>query len=126
MKKIKFIIVNDTSSPSPTPASLGSIASDFRHSLVIDSSYWLQTSGSTNRALGSAAWLDQEPFTINHEPSEALIRVLLLARRHYPKAKILGLSEIIPETRNMKPETHEHITPSDSMNKLRRELSDLP
>lgn len=119
MKKIKYIFVNDTSSPSPTPASLGNIASDFRHSLVIDSSYWLQTSGSTNRALGSAAWLDQEPFTINHEPSEALIHVLLLARRHYPEAKILGLSEI-------QPEAHCHIRPCAAMNVLRRELSDLP
>lgn len=89
MKPIKYIFVNETTSPSPTPASLGSISADFRHCHIID-------------ALG-----------LSHSD---LINVLLLARRHYPEAKILGLSEI----------SGKGIIASDTMNKLRRELSDLP
>ena len=89
MKPIKYIFVNETTSPSPTPAFLGSISADFRHCHIID-------------ALG-----------LSHSD---LINVLLLARRHYPEAKILGLSEI----------NGPNINPNDSMNKLRQELSDLP
>lgn len=89
MKPIKYIFVNETTSPSPTPASLGSISSDFRHSHIIN-------------ALG-----------LSHSD---LINVLLLARRHYPEAKILGLSEI----------NGRKIRPSAIMNEIRRELSDLP
>jgi len=89
MKPIKYIFVNETTSPSPTPAFLGSISADFRHCHIID-------------ALG-----------LSHSD---LINVLLLARRHYPEAKILGLSEI----------NGRNINPNDSMNKLRQELSDLP
>ena len=89
MKQIKFIFVNDTSSPTPTPSALSSIASDFRHSHLVD-----------------ATGLSRPD----------LLKGLLLARRHYPSAKILGLSEI----------SGKGIIASDSMNKLRRELSDLP
>ena len=88
MRNIKYIFVNETSSPSPTPDALGSIASDFRHSHIID-------------AVGLSR--------------AELIKVLVLARRHYPEAKILGLSEI----------NGRNIRPSDSMNQLRKELSDL-
>ncbi len=89
MKPIKYIFVNETTSPSPTPAFLGSISADFRHCHIID-------------ALG-----------LSHSD---LINVLLLARRHHTSAKILGLSEI----------SGKGIIASDAMNKLRRELSDLP
>ena len=87
MKQIKFILLNETSSPSPTPATLGRLAPDFRHSHVVD-----------------AAGLSRSD----------LIKVLLLARSHYPEAKILSLSEIAGGK----------IHPSDSMNQLRKELSD--
>lgn len=89
MKPIKYIFVNETTSPSPTPAFLGSISADFRHCHIID-------------ALG-----------LSHSD---LINVLLLARRHYPEANILGLSEI----------NGRNIRPSAIMNEIRRELSDLP
>lgn len=89
MKPIKYIFVNETTSPSPTPAFLGSISADFRHCHIID-------------ALG-----------LSHSD---LINVLLLARRHYPEAKILSLSEI----------NGRNIRPSAIMNEIRRELSDLP
>lgn len=88
MRNIKYIFVNETSSPSPTPDALGSIVSDFRYSHIID-----------------AAGLSRAE----------LIQLLALARRHYPEAKILGLSEINGRS----------ISPSDSMNQLRKELSDL-
>ena len=89
MKQIKFILINETSSPSPTPATLSSLAPDFRHSHIVD-----------------AAGLSRSD----------LIKLLQLARSHYPEAKILSLSEIHGG----------NIHPSDSMNQLRKELSDYP
>ena len=88
MKNVKYIILNETSSPSPTPATLSSLAPDFRHSHIVD-----------------AAGLSRSD----------LIKLLLLARSHYPEAKILSLSEINGGI----------IHPSDSMNELRRALSDF-
>lgn len=89
MRHVKYIFVNETSSPSPTPTALGCIDSDFRYSLIID------TAGLAR---------------------PELIKVLTTARRHYPEAKILGLSEI----------NGRNIRPSDSMNALRKELNDYP
>ena len=89
MRNVKYIFVNETSSLSPTPDALGSIASDFRYSHIID-----------------AAGLSRSE----------LIQLLVLARHHYPEAKILGLSEI----------NGRNIRPSDAMNQLRRELSEWP
>ena len=88
MKNVKYIILNETSSPSPTPATLSSLAPDFRHSHVVD-----------------AAGLSRPD----------LIKILLLARSHYPEAKILSLSEI----------NGGNIHPSDTMNELRRVLSNF-
>ena len=88
MKNVKYIILNETSSPSPTPATLSSLAPDFRHSHIVDS-----------------AGLSRSD----------LIKLLLLARSHYPEAKILSLSEIHGG----------NIHPSDSINELRRALSDF-
>ena len=89
MRNVKYIFINETSSLSPTPDALGSIASDFRYSHIID-----------------AAGLSRSE----------LIQLLVLARHHYPEAKILGLSEI----------NGRNIRPSDAMNQLRRELSEWP
>lgn len=47
---------------------------------------------------------------------EALLDRLVRLRRHHPNAKILGLSEIAGKS----------IRPNKDMNRLRRELSDLP
>lgn len=89
MRNVKYIFINETSSLSPTPDALGNIASDFRYSHIID-----------------AAGLSREE----------LIQLLVLARHHYPEAKIFGLSEI----------NGRNIRPSDSMNQLRKELSEWP
>ena len=47
---------------------------------------------------------------------QTLIQQLMYLRRLYPDAKILGISEL----------NGNGIRPNDMMNKLRRELSDLP
>ena len=47
---------------------------------------------------------------------EALVELLVDLRSHFPEAKILGTSEIDGKT----------IRPSDAMNQLRLQLSDLP
>lgn len=89
MRHVKYIFVNETSSPSPTPTALGCIDSDFRYSHIIN-----------------AAGISRPE----------LIKVLTTARRHYPEAKILSLSEI----------NGRNIHPNDSMNALRKELNDYP
>ena len=45
-----------------------------------------------------------------------LIRELVALRRHHPDAKIFGISEL----------DRYCVHPSEAMNKLRREMSDLP
>ena len=52
---------------------------------------------------------------------QALISLLVELRRHFPEAKILGVSEIDGRELYCK-----NIIVSDAMNVLRRELSDLP
>ena len=53
-----------------------------------------------------------EPGLTRGELIDRLVRL----RRHHPDAKILGLSELGPHC----------VHPSEAMNALRRELSDLP
>lgn len=62
-----------------------------------------------------------EPGTLNLEPRKALNELLVSLRRHFPEAKILGVSEIDGRELYCK-----NIIVSDAMNVLRRELSDLP
>ena len=99
MKLVKYILVNESYSQDTVLAVRNSRVSDFRHSHII-----------------SAAGLSRPE----------LISVLLLARKQWPSAKILGISEIGFGTLNFEPGTRGVIRPSDAMNVLRRELSDLP
>ena len=99
MKLVKYILVNESYSQDAVFAIRNSRVSDFRHSHII-----------------SAAGLSRPE----------LISVLLLARKQWPSAKILGVSEIGFGTLNFEPGTRGVIRPSDAMNVLRRELSDLP
>lgn len=55
-----------------------------------------------------------------------LVILLLFARKQWPSAKILGISELGLEIRDHRLVSSGRITPSDTMNALRRELSDLP
>ena len=57
----------------------------------------------------------------NLKQRQALISLLVELRRHFPDAKILGVSEIDGHELYCK-----NIIVSDAMNVLRRELSDLP
>lgn len=89
MYKIDYILINDTHAESPTPATLSSIVPDFRHCHIV------YGTGRTR---------------------QELIEHLTSVRQQWPKAKILGLSEI----------DGKGLRPSESMNALRRELSNYP
>ena len=52
----------------------------------------------------------------NHSQLSSLVDLIVDLRSHFPEAKILGTSEIDGKS----------ILPSDAMNRLRLELSDLP
>jgi len=99
MKLVKYILVNESYLEDAVLAIRNSRVSDFRHSHII-----------------SAAGLSRPE----------LISVLLLARKQWPSAKILGISEIGFGTLNFEPGTRGVIRPSDAMNQIRRALSDLP
>ena len=55
-----------------------------------------------------------------------LISVLVLARKQWPSAKILGISELGLWVRDQRIVSSGRLCPSEAMNEIRRELSDLP
>jgi len=93
MKNVKYILVNETGSETAVRAIRNSHVSDFRHHIVVNKP------GLSHREL-----LDQ----------------LCEQRRHWPEAKILGVSELDLSG------SHAHVRVSQEMNALRREMSDLP
>lgn len=93
MHHIKYILVNETGSETAVRAIRNSHVSDFRHHIVVNKP------GLSHREL-----LDQ----------------LCEQRRHWPEAKILGVSEL-DLSGNYAP-----VRVSEKMNQLRREMSDLP
>ena len=99
MKHVKYILVNESYSEDTVLAIRNSQVSDFRHSHII-----------------SAAGLTHPE----------LIGVLLLARKQWSSAKILGISELGLEIHDQRIVSFDRLCPSDSMNLLRRQLSDLP
>ena len=77
-------------------------------------------------SIRSEAWLLEpagtlNPATSNLKQRQALISLLVELRRHFPEAKILGVSEIDGREIYCK-----NIIVSDAMNLLRCELSDYP
>ena len=92
-------MINETDSQNSVPAIHNSRVSDFRHSHII-----------------SAAGLTRPE----------LINVLVLARKQWPSAKILGISELGIEVRDQRIVSSGRLCPSDAMNQIRRALSDLP
>ena len=98
MKLVKYILINESYSQDAVLAIRNSRVSDFRHSHII-----------------SAAGLTHPE----------LISVLVLARKQWPSAKILGLSELGLEVRDGRIVSSGRLCPSDAMNQIRRELSDL-
>ena len=99
MKQVKYILVNESYLEDAVLAIRNSRVSDFRHSHII-----------------SAAGLTRPE----------LINVLVLARKQWPSAKILGISELGLQVSDQRIVSNGRICPSDSMNSIRRELSDLP
>ena len=99
MKQEKYILVNESYLEDAVLAIRNSRVSDFRHSHII-----------------SAAGLSRPE----------LINVLLLARKQWPSAKILGVSELGLEVRDGRIVSSGRICPSDAMNQIRRALSELP
>ena len=99
MRQIKYILVNESYSEDAVLAIRNSRVSDFRHSHII-----------------SAAGLTRPE----------LISVLMLARKQWPSAKILGISELGLEIRDGRIVSSGRLCPSDAMNSIRRELSDYP
>ena len=99
MKLVKYILINESYSQDAVLAIRNSRVSEFRHSLII-----------------SAAGLARPE----------LISVLVLARKQWPSAKILGVSELGLEVRDQRIVSCGRLCPSDAMNSIRRELSDLP
>ena len=100
MKQIKYIFVNETGSENAVRALLNSRVSDLRHCVICDAGSKWQVQGSKSR--------------------DKLLENLVRLRRHNPDAKILGVSEIDAFS------PHAPIRVSNSMNDLRRELSDYP
>lgn len=77
-------------------------------------------------SIRSEAWLLEpagtlNPATRNLKQRQALISLLVELRKHFPDAKILGVSEIDGRELYCK-----NIIVSDAMNQIRRELSDVP
>ena len=99
MKLVKYILVNESYLEDAVLAICNSRVSDFRHSHII-----------------SAAGLSRPE----------LINVLVLARKQWPSAKILGVSELGLEVRDGRIISSGRLCPSDGMNSIRRALSDLP
>ena len=96
MRQINYILINETRSTIVVSNLNNSPVSDLRlHSIVIEAEAKWQIPGSKSRS--------------------ELINKILGLRRHYPEAKILGISEI----------DGRYIHPSDAMNQLRFELSNL-
>ncbi len=99
MRSIKYILVNESYLEDAVLAIRNSRVSDLRHSHII-----------------SAAGLSRPE----------LISVLLLARKQWPSAKMLGISELGLEIRDQRIISSGRICSSDAMNQIRRTLSDLP
>lgn len=92
MHHIKYILVNETGSETAVRAIRNSHVSDFRHHIVVNKP------GLSHREL-----LDE----------------LCEQRRHWPEAKILGVSEVDLSG------SYAPVRASEKMNRLRREMNDL-
>ncbi len=102
MKIVKYLFVNDTRSKNPLCDAGRRNVSDFRYNITVEPETKWRESGSESR-------------------TELLNQLYQLIRlhRHYPDAKILGLSEIDLSS------AYAPIKVSPWMNQLRREMSDL-
>lgn len=144
MRSIKYILINDTVSKTPSGAPVRYDASNLGHHYVINSAGSVlklidvcqpssfmpkPTCGEENLnrcSIGIKYNGSLKPETLNLELRAKLIELLAELRSQWPSAKILGISEIGFGTLNFEPGTRGVIRPSDAMNQIRRSLSDLP
>ena len=129
MRQIKYILINDTVSKTPSSAPVRYDASNLGHHYVINSQGMLlhPIDDSQPGAFMPKPTCGEEDLNrcsigikYNGSLSDPRLRPLLIAllrdlRDHYPSAKILGKDEY----------DRYHIHVSDEMNKLRSELSDF-
>ena len=101
MRTIKYILVNETGNETAVRAIGNNPVSKLRHhNIIINAVPGWRVAGSGER--------------------QALIDELCRLRRHWPDAKILGVSEVDPSA------SHAPVRVNPEMNALRREMSDLP
>ena len=133
MRQIKYILINDTVSKTPSGAPVRYDASNLGHHYVINSHGMLlhPIDDSQPGAFMPKPTCGEEVLnrcsigvkyngTLKHETCDLKLRAQLIAlllnlRDRYPSAKILGKHEY----------DRYHIHVSDEMNQLRRELSDF-
>ena len=144
MRSIKYILVNDTVSKTPSGAPVRYDASNLGHHYVINSAGAVlklidvcrpgsfmpkPTFGEEDLnkcSIGIKFNGSLESGTLNLELRAQLIHLLVELRSHFPDAKILGVSELGLEVRDQRIVSSHHLCPSDAMNQIRRTLSDLP
>ena len=144
MRSIKYILVNDTVSQTPSGAPVRYDASNLGHHYVINSAGAVlklidvcrpgsfmpkPTCGEEDLnkcSIGIKFNGSLESGTLNLELRAQLIRLLVELRSHFPDAKILGVSELELEIRDQQIISSGRLCPSDAMNQIRRTLSDLP
>ena len=101
MQNIKYILVNDAAAKGCAYQSGHRFIPQIGHCIVCDASSRFQgSSDQSERA--------------------KLLNELVRLRKHWPEAKILGVSELDTSA------SHAPVRVNPEMNKLRRELSDLP
>lgn len=100
MKQVKYILVNETSSKNAGCDVTYHAMPHLGYCVECFASSRFQVHGSKERA--------------------ALLAQLCELRRHWPDAKILGVSELDLLG------SHAPVRVSEEMNRLRREMSDLP
>lgn len=144
MRTIKYILINDTVSKTPSGAPVRYDASNLGHHYVINSAGAVlkltdvcqpgsfmpkPTCGEEdlNRcSIGIKYNGSLEPGTLNLELRAKLIELLAELRSQWPSANILGVSELGLQVRDQRIISCRHLCPSHAMNQIRRTLSDLP
>lgn len=106
MKQINYILINETSNKNADRAISNSKLPGIGHHVICDAGSKFQISSTSEVA---------EPIT-GSSARQRLIEELVRLRKQHPDAKILGISELGKYC----------VHPSEKMNYLRRELSDLP
>ena len=138
MRKIEYIFIDSDCQANDSKSGRRAV-SLFRHHFIVNSEGLvinpIDISSTVNLIQGPVYDRDKynkcsisirycgslEPGTLNFELRAKLIRLLVDLRKHFPDAKILGVKELDGKELYSK-----NIIVSDSMNLLRKELSDYP